>query len=105
MRCRDTAMILARPRGRIVRLGVGGRSPPWSYAHEMRVLIVDDQAAFRDASRELLEKRGHVVAEAVDESEALRATARFDPDAVLVDVRLGGESGFDVARALTRAWP
>ena len=72
----------------------------------MRVLIVDDQASFRAAARELLEARGHTVAaEAADGREAMAAAASTAPDVVLLDIGLGGESGFDVARALTQAWP
>jgi DNA-binding NarL/FixJ family response regulator len=72
----------------------------------LSVLIVDDQPSFRRAARELLEARGYaVVAEAVCSVTALEALARLQPDAVLLDVRLGPESGFDIARALTRARP
>jgi DNA-binding NarL/FixJ family response regulator len=69
-------------------------------------LIVDDQPAFRDAASEWLHARGHVVvAEAEDGQGALAAAARFAPDAVLLDIGLGSESGFDVARALADAYP
>ena len=72
----------------------------------LRVLIVDDQQSFRDAARELLRARGHVVvAEAPCGRTALEAAARFAPDAVLLDVRLERESGFVVARALIDAHP
>jgi DNA-binding NarL/FixJ family response regulator len=72
----------------------------------VRVLIVDDQPSFRDAARALLHARGHhVVAEADCGRDALEALARFGPDAVLVDVGLGGESGLDVSRALVSAKP
>src|SRR4051794_4579627 len=72
----------------------------------MRVMIVDDQASFREAARELLEARGHVVvADVADGRSALAAAARLHPDAVLLDVGLGSESGFDVAQALTGAHP
>ncbi|HEY2371836.1 MAG TPA: response regulator [Gaiellaceae bacterium] len=72
----------------------------------MRVVIVDDQADFRAAARELLEKRGHVVvAEAGNQDEALAAMNAAEPDVVLMDIRLGDESGFDVTRALTSVRP
>jgi DNA-binding NarL/FixJ family response regulator len=72
----------------------------------MRFLIVDDLADSREAVRSVLECRGHtVVAEAATGEEALAATDRFGPDAVLLDLRLGDESCLDVARALTAAWP
>jgi DNA-binding NarL/FixJ family response regulator len=72
----------------------------------LSVLIVDDQPSFRRAARELLEARGYaVVAEADGSVTALEALARLRPEAVLLDVCLGPESGFDLARALTRARP
>jgi DNA-binding NarL/FixJ family response regulator len=71
-----------------------------------RVLIVDDQPVFRQVARELLEARGYaVVAEAGDLAAALAALERCVPDAVLLDVCLGEESGFDVARALIEVRP
>jgi DNA-binding NarL/FixJ family response regulator len=71
-----------------------------------RVLIVDDQPVFRGVARELLETRGYaVVGEADCMTSALEAVGRCVPDAVLLDVCLGVESGFDVARALTGMRP
>jgi DNA-binding NarL/FixJ family response regulator len=71
-----------------------------------RVLIIDDQPVFRQAARDLLEARGYaVVGEADGLATALAAPGRYVPDAVLLDVCLGKESGFDVARALTGARP
>jgi DNA-binding NarL/FixJ family response regulator len=70
------------------------------------VLIVDDQPVFRRAARELLEARGYaVVGEASCAAAALEAAEQLEPDAVLLDVRLGDESGHEVARALTRVAP
>jgi DNA-binding NarL/FixJ family response regulator len=45
------------------------------------------------------------VAEADGLTSALVALGRCAPDAVLLDVCLGDENGFDVARALKRARP
>ena len=71
-----------------------------------RVLVVDDQPAFRAAARRLLERRGYaVVAEAGCAVSALDAVERFAPQAVLLDVRLGDDDGFEVCRTLTRARP
>jgi DNA-binding NarL/FixJ family response regulator len=71
-----------------------------------RVLIVDDQRAFRKAARGLLEHRGYrVVGEACDGAAAVELGTRLLPDAVLLDVRLGEDDGFVVARALARACP
>ena len=66
-----------------------------------RCLIVDDSAAFRAAARSMLERGGfEVVGTAGDAEEAMRLTAQLHPDIALVDVDLGDDSGFDVARQL-----
>src|SRR2546423_10507747 len=67
----------------------------------LRVLIVDDNGAFRAAARELLERGGFVVvAEAGDGSEALRAAGEHAPDLAIVDVQLPDLDGFEVAERL-----
>ena len=72
----------------------------------VRVLIVDDHPAFRAAARELLHGRGYaVVGEAGCAASAVDAGLRLEPDAVLLDIRLGDDSGFEVAWALGRACP
>jgi two-component system, NarL family, nitrate/nitrite response regulator NarL len=69
----------------------------------LRCLVVDDNASFLDAARVLLSREGiEVVAVATTSGEALRRTQELEPDVVLVDVMLGDESGFDLARRLER---
>ena len=70
------------------------------------MLLVDDQPDFRQLARLLLERRGYaVVAEAGCAASALDAVQRYAPEAVLLDVGLGYDDGFDVCRRLTRARP
>jgi len=65
------------------------------------VLIVDDNRLFLDAARGLLERQGlRVVGVAATSAEALRRAEELRPEVVLVDITLGGESGFDLARRL-----
>jgi DNA-binding NarL/FixJ family response regulator len=72
----------------------------------IRVLIVDDQPPFRRVARELLHHRGYiVVGEAGCPEGAVEAAMRLEPDAVLLDIRLGDASGFDVAWELRSAAP
>lgn len=72
----------------------------------VRVLIVDDQPTFREFAREVLHRRGYtVVGEAGCSAAAIDAALRLQPDAVLLDVRLGEDSGFEVAWELSRACP
>jgi len=70
----------------------------------LRVLIVDDNGAFRAAARQLLERAGFVVlAEARDGAEALRAAAEHTPDLAIVDVQLPDLDGFELADRLRAA--
>ena len=75
--------------------------PIWKNRIMLSALIVDDNPRFLDAARKLLELEGIVVigvasstAEALDRVEELR------PDVTLLDIELGSESGFDLARRL-----
>ena len=82
-------------------VGVSPRTP-----NPPRVLIVDDQPLFRGMARRVLQWRGYVVAGEADCADsAIAAAERLAPDAVLLDVCLGEDSGFDVACALTQARP
>ena len=70
----------------------------------MRCLIVDDSAHFIAAACGLLEREGvDVVGVASTGADALRCFEELRPDVTLVDLDLGGESGFDVAEQLHRA--
>lgn len=66
----------------------------------LRCLVVDDSARFRESARALLERQGVQVTVASTGAEAERRVGEIRPDVVLVDIDLGGESGFDVARRL-----
>src|SRR5215212_10529673 len=67
------------------------------------VLIVDDNARFRERARCWLEADGYVVvAEAADGASALEAARRHRPNVVLLDVGLPDMSGLSVAERLTR---
>jgi DNA-binding NarL/FixJ family response regulator len=69
----------------------------------LRCLIVDDNGGFRDAARSLLEREEiEVVGVASDSAEARSRVEELQPDAVLVDIALGAESGFGLAEALAR---
>jgi CheY-like chemotaxis protein len=70
----------------------------------MRCLIVDDSVDFADAARGLLECEGiAVVGAAASSADALQLFEELRPDVTLVDINLGGESGFELAEQLHRA--
>jgi CheY-like chemotaxis protein len=77
--------------------------PPRSYSDlvVLRCLIVDDNSGFLRAARALLEQEGlRVVGVASTGDEAVRSVADLHPDVTLVDINLGADSGFEVARRL-----
>lgn len=69
----------------------------------MRCLIVDDSSQFLTAARGWLEREGiAVVGVASTIAQALQLAQELHPDVVLVDIDLGGESGFELASQLHR---
>jgi DNA-binding NarL/FixJ family response regulator len=72
----------------------------------LRCLIVDDNASFLAASRAVLDGQGmSVVGVARNIAEGLQRAEELTPDLILVDIDLGEESGFDLARQLARKAP
>jgi DNA-binding NarL/FixJ family response regulator len=68
----------------------------------LQCLIVDDYQPFLTVARAKLERQGMaVVGVAGNGAEALRQARELSPDVALVDISLGTESGFDVAREIT----
>lgn len=63
----------------------------------MRVLIVDDHTVVRTGLRMLLESHGRitVVGEATNCAEAIALAAQTQPDVVVFDLDLGGQSGLE----------
>lgn len=73
----------------------------------IRVLLVDDHALLLHGTRALLRDSDdiEIVAESGRGEEALELARRLAPDVVLLDIRLEGMSGVDVARALRQDSP
>ncbi len=67
----------------------------------LRCLLVDDNDAFLETARVLLEREGvQVAGVASNIAGALRQVHALRPDVILVDIGLGEESGFELARLL-----
>ncbi|MDO8447380.1 response regulator transcription factor [Rhodoferax sp.] len=68
-----------------------------------RLYLVDDHQLMREGLRALLEARGHtVVGESADPTEALADLLRLRPEVLLLDLNLGGRSGFELLAELQR---
>ena len=66
-----------------------------------KILMIDDDADFRESITNLLEARGYEVAAAADGKEGIEKAKANKPDLILLDVMMTTKSeGFDVAREL-----
>lgn len=71
-----------------------------------RILIADDEPLIRIDLKELLEEIGHqVVAETGDGKEALAMLDKAKPDLVILDIKMPGMSGIEVARKISHEYP
>ena len=73
----------------------------------LRLLVVDDHEVVREGLVALLSRRDEfqVVAEAGNVAEALSAVRRFEPDLVVLDVRLPDGSGIEACRDIRAEFP
>src|SRR5215218_10837545 len=73
----------------------------------VRVLTVDDQARFRGVARDVIDATPgfQSIGEAETGEEALSAIDRLAPELVLLDVRMPGLDGIEVARRLNASHP
>ena len=91
--------------------GVEGDSTPGSTPSPPRgvesILVVEDELGVRAVVRRILERLGYTVSEAATGAEALSMVSRLptQPDLVLMDVMMPGQSGPVVAERLLDRWP
>ena len=73
----------------------------------IRVLLVDDNAGFRQRLARLLqlEQDLEIVGEAADGGEAIARARELQPDVVLMDFRMAGMDGVTAGRLLVREHP
>ncbi len=70
-----------------------------------RLMIVDDDDAFRESMELEFTDRGYQVLGAPDPRTALGLAAVHKPKYAIVDLRLGGERGLEVVQALVERLP
>ncbi|HUG31124.1 MAG TPA: response regulator transcription factor [Candidatus Limnocylindria bacterium] len=80
---------------------------PANAAKTLRLLIVDDHEVVRQGLVALLDRREgfQVVAEAGNVAEAIEQARRYEPDIVVMDVRLPDGSGIEACREIRAELP
>lgn len=73
-------------------------------SNKKRILLVDDDRDFLEATKIVLEKSGYVVTACASAQECLDALDTAKPDVIVCDVMMETDhSGFDLCRQLKRA--
>jgi nitrogen regulation protein NR(I) len=70
-----------------------------------RVLIVDDDSSMRYSLNRMLEGQGFLVSPAKNGAEALERFFMENPDLVIMDIKMPGQSGLDVLRQIKERDP
>lgn len=65
-----------------------------------RIMIVDDEEGFLEELKETLELSGYDTVDFNSGESALEKVCTIRPDAILVDLKMSGKSGFQVALEL-----
>jgi PAS domain S-box-containing protein len=87
----------------VARNGESVSGPPRTL-HDVRVLIVDDDADSRDVFRAVLVQAGAEVTAVENVRAALQAARVTPPDVIMCDLAMPGDDGFALIREL-RSWP
>ena len=66
---------------------------------------MDDNQDMVATTEALLHVHGHQTKGCYNGNDALDCVRSFDPDVVLLDIRLPGKSGWDVAQEIRKAYP
>jgi len=74
---------------------------------KIRVLLVDDNASYRQRMARLLQTQVdlEVVGEAGEGQEALARARELQPDVILIDFRMTGLDGYTAARGIVKELP
>lgn len=73
----------------------------------IRILLVDDSPHFLAAARDFLHLQDsfRVIATAMDGGEAVKESRRLEPDIILLDLNLAGQSGLDLIPLFKKHMP
>lgn len=70
-----------------------------------RILVIDDEKVIRDSCARILIPEGNIVKSAENGEIGLKLFKEFNPDLVLVDLKMPGKSGIDILEEIENADP
>lgn len=70
-----------------------------------RLLVIDDDEAFNRVLSRAIARRGYAVASAADSEEALALARTHEPEYIVLDLNIGGESGLRLIKPLLAVNP
>lgn len=79
--------------------------PPGTYFHSARILVVDDESVASGMIKQYLEKFNYTVETASDGVEALSKIEKFQPNCVLMDIRMPNLNGLDALKKIKLRQP
>lgn len=65
-------------------------------SEQKQILIVDDEPVWLKVLTQLLQMKGYTVKEAASGADALNTLKSYEPDLILLDVRMPDMNGFDL---------
>jgi CheY-like chemotaxis protein len=68
-----------------------------------KIMVIDDNKEFSEELRETLDLCGYDVMAISDSANALKLARKIKPSAILLDLRMSGSNGFQVAQNLKDA--
>jgi DNA-binding response OmpR family regulator len=71
-----------------------------SIMQSKKITIIDDDQSFADQCSEMLSISGYQTRSFYDGDTALRAIQKDQPDLILLDLKMDGKNGFEVAELL-----
>lgn len=78
----------------------GSRGEPSRAPRQLRIIVADDDRDQVQTLMELLRDEGHDVWGLYRGKELVQAVKGFDPDAMIIDIKLPDASGFEVAEKI-----
>jgi len=68
-----------------------------------KLMVVDDDREFLEELRDILSLSGYEIVEVSDTDKFLETASNIKPDAIIMDIKMPGKSGFELANELRQS--